>query len=136
MCLYVPHTLTKSAACTCMCTSVHVCTIIYLHLFPCMNMNVHTHTYTCISDKVHFGEVAHEPPRLKAKPRGSAKGTRKSKSDSLLLLGKLEPSAGKSKTDSPDIKPGGLKRQRDIEMEREKAIEHYRSIKKARTKKQ
>ena len=31
-------------------------------------------------------------------------------------------------------KVGGLKRQRDIEIEREKAIEQYRQIKKARTK--
>ena len=51
-------------------------------------------------------------------------------------MNKLESSAGerKSKVGMATGKVGGLKRQRDIEIEREKAIEQYRLIKKARTK--
>ena len=83
---------------------------------------------------VQFGEVVQEPPRLAARPRGSVKETRKNKNRSLLLMNKLESSEKKSKVGVAAPKVGGLKRQRDIEIEREKAIEHYRLIKKARTK--
>lgn len=88
------------------------------------------------SDKVHFGETVQEPPRLAARPRGSVKETRKNKAHSLLLMNKLETSEKESKlkVGMATGKVGGLKRQRDIEIEREKAIEQYRLIKKARTK--
>ena len=72
-----------------------------------------------------------------ARPRGSVKGTRKkNKAHSLLLMNKLESSKRKSKlkVGVATGKVGGLKRQRDIEIEREKAIEQYRQIKKTRTK--
>ena len=52
-----------------------------------------------------------------------------------MLHDKLKPSREtKSKMDIPAPKVGGLKRQRDIEMEREKVIQQYRLVKKARTK--
>ena len=53
-----------------------------------------------------------------------------------MLLNKLDSRGGmKSKTaQEAAVKVGGLKRQRDIEVEREKAIEQYRLLKKARTK--
>ena len=88
------------------------------------------------SDKVHFGETVQEPPRLAARPRGSVKETRKNKAHSLLLMNKLETSEKKSKlkVGVATGKVGGLKRQRDIKIEREKAIEQYRLLKKARTK--
>ena len=105
-------------------------------LLVCLYITVATPTYPRIADEVTFGEVAHEPPRLKAKPRGSLKVSQKSKGHSLLLLNKLDSRAEmKSKTaQEAAVKVGGLKRQRDIEVEREKAIEQYRLIKKARTK--
>lgn len=87
-----------------------------------------------VSDKVHFGEIIQEPPRLATRPRGSVKETRKNKAHSLLLMNKLESGEKKSKVGTATGKVGGLKRQRDIEIEREKAIEQYRLIKKARTK--
>lgn len=93
--------------------------------------------YSVASDKVHFGETVQEPPRLAARPRGSAvKETRKNKAHSLLLMNKLESGERKSrlKVGMATGKVEGLKRQRDIEIEREKAIEQYRQIKKARTK--
>ena len=49
-------------------------------------------------------------------------------------MNKLESGEKKSKVGTATGKVGGLKRQRDIEIEREKAIEQYRLIKKARTK--
>ena len=52
-----------------------------------------------------------------------------------MLHGKLRPSKEtKSVTEAPAPKVGGLKRQRDIELEREKVIQQYRLVKKARTK--
>lgn len=94
------------------------------------------YNYSVASDKVHFGETVQEPPRLAARPRGSVKETRKNKAHSLLLMNKLESTEKKSKlkVGVATGKVGGLKRQRDIEIEREKAIEQYRLIKKARTK--
>ena len=62
--------------------------------------------------------------------------SQKSKGHSLLLLNKLD-SRGEIKSKAAQeaaVKVGGLKRQRDIEIEREKAIEQYRLLKKARTK--
>ena len=61
------------------------------------------------------------------------KETRKNKAHSLLLMNKLE-SGDKLKVGVVTGKVGGLKRQRDIEIEREKAIEQYRQMKKTRTK--
>ena len=73
---------------------------------------------------------------MKAKPRGSSKVAGKNKDHSLLLLDKLGPRSEVKSTSAQRTpgKIGGLKRQRDIEVEREKAIEQYRLIKKARTK--
>ena len=48
-------------------------------------------------------------------------------------MDKLESGEKKSKL-KVVVATGGLKRQRDIEIEREKAIEQYRQIKKTRTK--
>ena len=95
-------------------------------------------TRAIVSDQVRFGETVQEPPRLAARPRGSVKETRKNKAESLLLVNKLESTGSekksKLKVGVATVKVGGLKRQRDIEIEREKAIEQYRLIKKARTK--
>lgn len=92
--------------------------------------------FLTIIDEVQFGEVVQEPPRLKAKPRGFQKETRKNKSHSLLLLDMVteKSSTPKSKTVMGSRKQGGLKRQREIEIERERAIQQYRQMKKARTK--
>ena len=88
-----------------------------------------------MSDKVHFGEVVQAPPRLAARPRGSVKETRKNKAHSLLLMKTLESGERRSKEGVATRKAVvGLKRQRDIEIEREKAIEQYRLMKKARSK--
>lgn len=98
---------------------------------------MHSLNHSFISDRVSFGEVVQEPPRLKAKPRGSSKVAGKNKGHSLLLLDKLGPRSEVKSTSAqrtPGKIGGGLKRQRDIEVEREKAIEQYRLIKKARTK--
>ena len=91
-------------------------------------------TFSWSTDQVHFGEVTHAPPRLNTGPCGSAKVTRKGKNQSLLLHSKLESRKETKSTDPPTPKVGGLKRQRDMEMEREKVIQQYRLVKKARTK--
>lgn len=80
------------------------------------------------TDKVKFGEVVQAPPRLSAKPRGSDKILRKthkqelSKASSLLDL----------TTDMSKLSTGGLKRQKDIEEEREAVIKKYREMKKVK----
>ena len=76
-------------------------------------------------DDVHFREVVTAPPKLSSKPRGAQKISRE-ESKGLLLKEKL--------TGSDDGKPRvlGLKRKRDLEIERDRVIEQYRQLKKTK----
>lgn len=84
-------------------------------------------TYT---DTVKFGEVVQAPPRLSAKPRGSEKMSRKTPKYGLMKASSLlDPT-----TDRSQLSTGGLKRQKDIEEEREAVIKKYREMKKVKLK--
>lgn len=77
-------------------------------------------------DEVKFGEVVKAPPHLQAKPRGS-----QSHSKTLLLHQKITPSphdplVSKPRSRAPTV---GLKRKKDLEIEREHAISVYRQRK-------
>lgn len=90
-------------------------------------------------DRVKFGEVVQAPPQLKAKPRGSKTATpaaaaAAASSKPLLLQQKMagtpsQPVAQKSSNSSPPPPRLGLKRQRDLEIERERVIAAYRKSK-------
>ena len=82
-------------------------------------------SFSLSTDQVKFGEVVQAPPQLKSKPRGSKPTTA---SKPLLLLHQ-KMTASHKPTHTPPVV--GLKRQKDLETERERVISVYRQIKKA-----
>ena len=82
---------------------------------------------------VQFGEVAHAPPQLSAKPRGTQKKSKGERIQSLLLQKSLD--SKKLSNDAKEIPLPvviGLKRKHDLEIERERAVEMYRQSKRTK----
>lgn len=77
------------------------------------------------TDEVKFGEVVKAPPRLSAKPRGAKDVSRKTPKHELLK-------ACSSLATDTKLSIGGLKRQKDVEEERELVIRKYREMKKVK----
>jgi len=75
------------------------------------------YSFMLYTDEVKFGEVVNAPPKIDAKPRRSkpsiAAQTIASGSSTTAIV--------------------GLKRQNDLECERETLIQHYRRLKKVKT---
>lgn len=86
-----------------------------------------------LQDKVAFGEVAHEPPRLQFKKKEVAVGERKP--ENLLLSSLLEATPRKVAAASKVINRSGKRKKlpvaerRKLEMQQDKVIASYRRLK-------
>lgn len=100
------------------------------------------------TDDVRFGEVAMEPPKISVLPRGAKKLGKSSDNEmkrGLALEDKLQPKREeRDEEEDPNslikkkrkLKDMGIGERRIVEVERERAIQHYRMLKAAKMLKQ